>query len=278
MDALRIGPLVLPWGPLILVLGYVVAVFVSGAAQRKGQGNAEPALLPLLVLALAAARAAFVAQHLANYPTLLSVLDIRDRGFSPLSGWIAAALGVAFWAWRRPTLRRSLPVSAATGAAIVLAAGALLHMAQPPRPPLPQLSLQRLGVDKAGVAANVAGAVALPSLEGKPLVLNLWATWCPPCRRELPILVRAARQEHGVRIVLVNEGETAQRVADFLRREHLVPPEVLLDPGSQLLAHYQSPGLPTTLFVAANGTVQRVYIGELSAATLQQGLASLGVQ
>ena len=278
MDALRIGPLVLPWGPLILVLGYVIAVFVAGAAQRKGQGNAEPALLPLLALALVVARAAFVAQHLRNYPTLLAMLDIRDRGFSPIAGWIAAALGVAFWAWRKPALRRSLPVSAATGAAIVLAAAALLHAAQPPRPPLPQLSLQRLGVDQAGVAANVTGMVALPSLQGKPLVLNLWATWCPPCRRELPILVQAARREHGVRIVLVNEGETAQRVADFLQRAHLAPPEVLLDPGSQLLAHYQSPGLPTTLFVAANGTVQRVYIGELSAATLQQGLASLGVQ
>ncbi|MDE2324720.1 MAG: TlpA family protein disulfide reductase, partial [Betaproteobacteria bacterium] len=65
MDALRIGPLVLPWGPLILALGYAVAVFVAGAAQRKGQGHAEPALLPLLVLALVVARAVFVAQHLA---------------------------------------------------------------------------------------------------------------------------------------------------------------------------------------------------------------------
>ncbi|MHB1666834.1 MAG: TlpA family protein disulfide reductase [Thiomonas sp.] len=266
MDALRIGPLVLPWGPLILVLGYTVAVFVAGAAQRKGQGHAEPALLPLLVLALVVARAVFVAQHLANYPTMLSMLDIRDRGFTPVAGWAAAVLGVAFWAWRRPTLRRSLPMSAATGAAVILAAGALLQAVQPPRPPLPQLSLQRLG----------GGEVALRSLEGKPLVLNLWATWCPPCRRELPTLVQAAQREHNVRIVLVNEGESAQRVADFLHREKLAPPEVLLDPDSRLLSYYQSPGLPTTLFIAADGKVQRMHIGELSAATLQQGVAELG--
>ena len=77
-----------------------------------------------------------------------------------------------------------------------------------------------------------------------------------------------------MRIVLVNEGETARRVADFLRREKLAPPEVLLDPDSRLLSHYQSPGLPTTLFIAADGKVQRVHVGELSAATLQQGIAA----
>ena len=284
MDALRIGPLVLPWGPLILALGYAVAVFVAGAAQRKGQGHAEPALLPLLVLALVVARAVFVAQHLANYPTILSMLDSRDRGFAPVAGWVAAVLGVAFWAWRRPALRRSLPMSAATGAAAVLAAGALLQAVQPARPPLPQLSLQRLRSGEEGNApvgatlalARPGGEVALRSLEGKPLVLNLWATWCPPCRRELPTLVQAAQREHKVRIVLVNEGESAQRVADFLRHEKLAPPEVLLDPGSRLLSDYQSPGLPTTLFIAADGKVRRMHLGELSAATLQQGIAELG--
>ncbi len=283
MDALRIGPLVLPWGPLILAFGYAIAAFVAGAAQRNGQGRAEPVLLPLLVLALVAARAVFVARHLANYPTMLSMLDIRDRGFAPVAGWVAAVLGVAFWAWRRPALRRSLPVSAATGAAAVLAAGALLQAVQPARPPLPQLSLQRLRLGEevnATLAATPAlsrpgGEVALRSLEGKPLVLNLWATWCPPCRRELPALVQAALRERKVRIVLVNEGESAQRVTDFLHHEKLAPPEVLLDPGSRLLSDYRSPGLPTTLFIAADGKVQRLVIGELSAATLQQGIAEL---
>ena len=266
MDALRLGPFVLPWGPLILVLGYAVAVWVAGFEQQARRGDAEPALLPLLALALVVARAVFVLRHGVDYPNALAMIDIRDRGFDLWAGWIAAALGVAFWAWRRPALRRSLPLSVAAGAAVVLAATGLLTLLQPPRPPLPALTLQRLG----------GGEVTLSGLQGRPLVLNLWATWCPPCRRELPTLAQAAQREKGVRIVLVNEGETARRVADFLRREKLAPPEVLLDPDSRLLSHYQSPGLPTTLFIAADGKVQRVHVGELSAATLQQGIAALG--
>ncbi|WP_298290374.1 TlpA disulfide reductase family protein [Thiomonas sp.] len=265
MDALRLGPLVLPWAPLLLVLGYAVAVWVAAWAQKSGRGNAEPALLPLLVLALLVARAVFVLRHAAAYPGALAMLDIRDRGFDALAGWIAAAAGVAFWAWRRPALRQSLPLSAASGAVVVLAATALLQAMQPPRPPLPALTLPTLA----------GPPLALASLRGQPLVVNLWATWCPPCRRELPLLIAAAQQPDGARIVLVNEGEDAQRVAAYLQRQRLHAPQIVLDPDSRLLAAYRSPGLPTTLFIAADGTVRRVHVGELSAATLQQGIAAL---
>ena len=265
MDALRLGPIVLPWAPLLLVLGYAVAVWVAALAQTAKRGNAEPALLPLLVLALLAARAGFVLQHAADYPTVLAMLDIRDRGFDPWVGWLAAAGGVALWAWRRPALRQSLPLSAAAGGAVVLAGLGLLSLLQPPRPPLPALTLQALQ----------GPPVALSSLRGQPAVLNLWATWCPPCQRELPLLLQAAQQQRGARIVLVNEGEAAPRVAAYLQRQGLKPQGVLLDPESRLLAAYQSPGLPTTLFIAADGTVKRVHIGELSSATLQQGIAQL---
>ncbi|OYV34491.1 MAG: alkyl hydroperoxide reductase, partial [Thiomonas sp. 20-64-5] len=214
MDALRLGPIVLPWAPLLLVLGYAVAVWVADFALKAGRGNAEPALLPLLVLALVAARAVFVLRHSADYASVLAMIDIRDRGFDPLAGWLAAAAGVALWAWRRPVLRRSLPLSAASGAAIVLAGMGLLSLLQPPRPPLPDLTLQALN----------GPPLALAGLRGQPLVLNLWATWCPPCRRELPLLIEAAQKHEGARIVLVNEGETAARVAAYLQREKLGSP------------------------------------------------------
>ena len=266
MDALRLGPFAVPFGPLVLVLGYGVAAAVAGRLRKSGRGDAEPALLPLLVVALVAARAVFVLRHAADYSGVIAMLDVRDLGIDPWAGWGAAAAGVAFWTWRRPALRRSLPSSAAAGAAVVLAATALLALLRPPLPALPDLTLRRLD----------GAPVALRDLRGTPQVINLWATWCPPCRRELPMLVRAAQQPTtAAGIVLIDEGEPAARVADFLRRERLAPPVLLLDPDSALLAHYRSPGLPTTLFVAADGTVRRVHVGELSAATLQQGIAQL---
>lgn len=265
MDALRLGPLVLPWTPLLLVLGYAVAVWVAGMAQKAGRGNAEPLLLPLLVLALVVARAVFVVRHSADYPGVLAMLDIRDRGFDAWAGWGAAAVAVAFVAWRRSALRVSLPLSASAGAALVLAGLGTLALLQPARPPLPDLTLQTLQ----------GRPVALASLRGQPLVVNLWATWCPPCRRELPLLIEAAQRQTGARIVLVNEGETAAQVAAYLQSQHLGSPEVLLDPGNRLLSAYQSPGLPTTLFIDAEGRVRQLHIGELSKATLQQGIAAL---
>ena len=265
MDALRLGPLVLPWGPIVLVLGYTVAVYVAAMAQRHGRGNAEPALLPLLVLALAAARTAFVLRHRADYPDLLSMLDVRGGGFDSWPGWAAGLCTVAIVAWRGPRLRRSLPVSSAAGSAVVLAAFGVLRLLQLPSLPLPAISLPRLG----------GGVVALQSLRGQPLVVNLWATWCPPCRRELPMLVQAAANPRGVRIMLVNEGEAAQTVSAYLQAAHLHPPEVLLDATQALMGHYRSPGFPTTLFIGADGRLRAMHIGELSAATLGRGIAAM---
>ena len=265
MDALRLGPIVLPWAPLLLVLGYAVAVWVAGLAHKAGRGNAEPLLLWLLLAALVVARAVFVLRHAADYPGVLSMIDIRDRGFNAWAGWAAAVAAVGWFAWRRPALRLSLPLSAGAGAAVMLAGLGLLSLTQPPRPPLPDLTLQTLQ----------GKPVALAGLRGQPVVVNLWATWCPPCRRELPMLIQAAKQPTGARIVLVNEGEAASRVAAYLARERLGQPEILLDPDSRLLSAYQSPGLPTTLFIGADGRVKQLHIGELSAATLQQGMAAL---
>lgn len=266
MDALRLGPLVVPLGPLLLVLGYLAAVWAAGLLRQRGQGDAEPALLPLLLVALVVARVVFVARHAADYAGVLAMLDVRDRGFDPWAGWAALILGAIFWIWHRPALRRSLPASALAGAVLVLAGSGLATLLQPSRPPLPDVVLQRLD----------GGLTPLHSLTGgQPMVVNLWATWCPPCRRELPMLVQAAGRMKDARIVLVAEGEPAATVRDFLRAEHLDLPLVLLDPDQALMRAYQSPGFPTTLFVGADGKVRRLHVGELSAATLAQGVREL---
>ena len=264
-QALQIGPLVLPWGPAVVLLGYAVAALLAWAERRAGRGDAEPALYAALLAALVVARAVFVVQHRDDYHGVLAMLDLRDLGFAPWPGIVTGAALLALWWWRRPQLRRALLSSAIGGLLAALLLLGALQLTQPQRTPLPDLTLRTLA----------GQPVALHGLLGQPLVLNLWATWCPPCRRELPLLVAAARHAPDVRIVLVDQGEDAARVQAYLRAQHLQPPLVLLDPHSSLLRSYHSPGLPTTLFIAADGRLEAVHVGELSAATLAQHLARL---
>ena len=257
MNALRIGPLVLPWGPILLVLGYFLAERVASLAHRRGAGDARGALLPLLVLALVVARVVFVMRHLDAYVGPLAMLDVRDRGFDMWAGGLTVIAGAAAWGWRRPALRMALAQSAAGGLIVVLGGFALIRALQAPSPPLPPITLTKLD----------GGSIALRDLQGRPLVLNLWASWCPPCRRELPMLAHAATGGGPVRFILVDQGETAAHVSAYLHEAGLPPAPFALDPDKALATHYQTPGFPTTLFIAADGSVQRMYIGELSAAT-----------
>ncbi len=268
---LRLGPLLLPWGPLLLGLGWLLAQQVAAAAARLGLGDARRAVTGLLLAALAAARAAFVLRHLDAYAGLGAMLDVRDRGFDAGVGWAVAVAGVALLVWRRASLRRSLPAAAGAGALLVLCAQAMLRLSAPSgQPPLPALALPALALP------TLDGApLQLAALRGEPLVLNLWATWCPPCRRELPMLVDAGHRAQGVRIVLVDQRESAAQVRGYLQAQQLQPRWLALDAGGALAARYQVPGFPTTLFFDADGTLQRMYVGELSAATLAQGIAAL---
>lgn len=114
----------------------------------------------------------------------------------------------------------------------------------------------------------------LRSFAGKPVVLNLWATWCPPCRREMPVLSAAQAEQDNVHFVFANQNETADEVRRFLIAQRLPIENVPLDKGS-LATEYHAPGLPTTLFFDREGRLQRVHMGELSAPRLADYLSSI---
>jgi thiol-disulfide isomerase/thioredoxin len=110
---------------------------------------------------------------------------------------------------------------------------------------------------------------------GKPVVVNLWATWCPPCRREMPVLAAAQRQETGVRFVFVNQGEGGETAQRYLVASGLDLANVVLDPGAGIGREVGSMGLPTTLFYDAGGRLVDSHVGEISAASLASKLNRL---
>lgn len=115
--------------------------------------------------------------------------------------------------------------------------------------------------------------VRLSDLKGKPVVLNFWATWCPPCRAEMPELVKAAADKDIV-VLEVNDGEDRSVVEDFATAYGMSMP-VVLDKAGVLNERYLVQGLPTTYFVDSEGKLSSVVMGQISPEQLESRLAAI---
>jgi thiol-disulfide isomerase/thioredoxin len=112
--------------------------------------------------------------------------------------------------------------------------------------------------------ADLAGKrVDLNDLRGRVVVVNFWATWCEPCREEMPSLGRLQEKLKGkpFTVLAVNYGESSARVADFVRKEGWSVP-VLLDPDKETAGAWGAKGLPMTFLVDARGRVRYYAFGE----------------
>ena len=115
----------------------------------------------------------------------------------------------------------------------------------------------------------------LSELRGKPVVLNFWATWCPPCRAEMPELQAASERLAGeVAVVGVDQGETAEQVAAFARELGLTF-QMPVDGNMDVSRQYLVRNLPTTFFIDRDGIVRYTQVGPLTEATLAQHLKTV---
>lgn len=265
-QALQIGPLSLPYSVLLTLVAIALGGFLARTMARASGTETEPTLTYMLLVGLVAARLAFVWQWREPYFELpLSILDIRDGGWQPTAGVVAALLFGLQRAHRRDGLRKPVVAAAFTTGMVLLLGGVATLLMSSSSALLPPLTLSSLE----------GSPVSLAGFAGKPTVVNLWASWCPPCRREMPVLQQAQAANPDVNIVFVNQGEEAATIAAFLDRNGLALRNVLLDPQHRTGAALGHSGLPTTLFFDAQGRLADTRSGELSQATLTQRLASL---
>ena len=267
MSSLQLGPLALPLPPLVLALAATLGLAVGKRLGRSVGVDAEPALLRMFLLGLVASRLGFVWEWRAVYVhEPWSILDIRDGGWEAVAGFAAACLYGLVLLQRQPALRK--PLMAASFALLVSwAAGevAIATLWGGSRQPMPALSLPALD----------GRSIALASFVGKPTVVNLWATWCPPCRREMPLLQQAQAAHPELNFVFVNQGETRDVILRYLQGQGIVLQNVLIDARKATGAAFNEQALPTTLFFDAQGRLVSTRVGALSEATLRQRLDAI---
>ncbi|SDL30041.1 Thiol-disulfide isomerase or thioredoxin [Modicisalibacter muralis] len=267
-QSIALGPMVLSLNQLLIGLALSMALLTSTLVGSRRGESASDTLFNTLLIGIVAARLVFVTRYHADYASVWAMFDIRDGGFDTLGGVVAGSAYVCWRLWRAPRQRVVLASAVLTGAlAWSVAAGSLLLIDNQVRS-LPKTQLATL--DHRPITLT-----ALAERADQPMVVNLWATWCPPCRREMPILAAAQRARDDITFVFVNQGEYAARVKQYLKNESLELSHVWLDPGQALGRAVGSQAMPTTLFYDADGRLRDSHLGALSRASLSAKLEQL---
>ncbi len=177
---------------------------------------------------------------------------LKSRLFWAIALVVVALFGLAWIAYSQEPVAQTAGASGLTEAAI---AGYLA----------PQFSLN-----------NTYGEeVTLADFRGQPVVLNFWATWCPPCRAEIPHLQDASTKYNGqASIVGVDQGEPLSVVADFAASFGMTYP-LMLDTELVVSRQYGVVALPQTYFIDADGVIREVYTGIINRAVLEDRIEKL---
>jgi thiol-disulfide isomerase/thioredoxin len=268
MNAVQLGPLVLGMDRAAALAGIAACLLLAWVLGRWMGGAGGPVLRSwagqMLLFGLIAGRAGHVAAYWTSFAEApWRILALWQGGFS--GQWAAGAvLLVTILAMNRARdmLR---PALAALAVGLIVWQGVLWQAGPVPRTPVTDQRFDTL--DGRGFA--------LADHAGRPIVLNLWATWCAPCRRELPMMAEVAARTPAVTFAFASQREAPQRVAQFLVMERIDLQNVLFDLGGDLGRHYASLGLPTTLFIGADGQLAALHVGEISRERLEAEIAKL---
>jgi peroxiredoxin len=113
--------------------------------------------------------------------------------------------------------------------------------------------------------------VKLSDYSGQVVLINMWATWCPPCKAEMPTIDQyyQAHRDDGFVVLAVNSQEKADSVNSFIQDSGFTFP-VLLDDQATVMDQYNVLGLPTSFIISRDGTIQHTHTGQITKDQLEQ--------
>jgi thiol-disulfide isomerase/thioredoxin len=121
--------------------------------------------------------------------------------------------------------------------------------------------------------------VSLSDFHNKPVMVNFWATWCVPCRNEMPEIenVYRMRQDYGLEVLAINLKESKDIVEKYVKNNDFSF-QILLDEAGEVSDEFQLFGLPTTYFIDKEGVIQYSYMGEMTGEIINTGLKAISVK
>lgn len=264
MNAVSIGPFAFSVDRLAVILGIITfLVMINVLASRIDRRLAHWSSAAL-VIGLVSARVGHVIVHLDNFfDEPWRVFAVWQGGFSWIGGIAGVLLTLYLLSREGKTALPWAALSLASGAFVWIAITQLVGGHAGPSAPVDQYA-QLNGPD-----------LSIAARRGRPVVINLWASWCPPCRREMPMMALAEKLNPETDFIFANQGESRQAIEGYLQKEGITLDTVVLDQFSQLSRHYSAPGLPATLFIGAEGQLVTSHLGEISQEALATAITEL---
>jgi len=114
----------------------------------------------------------------------------------------------------------------------------------------------------------------LSDYRGQPVFLNFWATWCGPCRAELPVMEQKLRQHaaEGLVVIGVNNGERIETAERFLEKLNVTLTAYAYDPAADVARRYALVGMPTSFFIDAEGIITGVFAIAMSDSMMEEAI------
>lgn len=148
-----------------------------------------------------------------------------------------------------------------------------------------QNNLADVGIEKGNQAPDFTltdldgEEVSLADFKGEKVIVNMWASWCPPCIEEMPEMEAFYRdkQEQGIEILAVNLTESEYDIADPYRfiDEHELTFPIVFDLKSQVADLYQITTIPTSFILDSEGTIARKFVGPMTYSMMDEWLAEI---